>query len=180
MKNTYESGASATPTPPPAVPSVGSPTDGVFGSVAPTNPGAYWFYMVTTELLNLLAAASVTPDHTVLTQVRDSIEALITSAIAAGFYDTGRHVLANPGYQRLPGGYIEQWGTLSGAAASVDTPVTLPIALDEVYSPSAVVLGSGGGAEVCKVKALTTTTITLTYLGSGSADIAWRVIGKKV
>ena len=78
MDRVFEQGAIASPPSPPATPSSGYPTAGdpATGQM-PTQPGPYWFHMMTEELRNAIVAAGLTPDHTQLTQLRDAINALI-------------------------------------------------------------------------------------------------------
>jgi hypothetical protein len=80
MDKVYEANASATP---PAAPtgSTGYPTDGNIGAgIPPTTPGAYWFHMITAELLAVIVAGAITPAKATLTQLRDAINNMITAA----------------------------------------------------------------------------------------------------
>jgi len=82
MDRKYESGAAGSPPSAPGSPSAGYPTAGDPGSATPaTKPGPYWFHMITEELYQLVIAAGLTPAFGTLTQVRDAVLALISSAI---------------------------------------------------------------------------------------------------
>ena len=55
--------------------SEGYPTNGNASTgVAPTKPGAAWYYMITEELRNLITNAGLTPDHTDLTQLVQALK----------------------------------------------------------------------------------------------------------
>lgn len=49
--------------------------------VPATVPGPYWFHMISEEILNVITAAGITPDHEDLTQLQTAILSLITAAI---------------------------------------------------------------------------------------------------
>ena len=103
-------------------------------AVPPTNPGAWWFHMITMELLNVIAAAGITPDGTVLTQLKAALDVLYAggaSALQVADFTGSHQALSSPGYQKLPGGLVIQWGT--SASFGLDTnnnvvtfPVTFP------------------------------------------------------
>lgn len=74
MDRKWKSGASVTPPLATDNASDGYATAGNPGTGTPaTKPGPYWYHQITEELLAILAAAGVTPDKTVLTQLRDAI-----------------------------------------------------------------------------------------------------------
>jgi hypothetical protein len=76
MDRIFESGAAVAPPAAPASPSTGYATAGNPGAGVPaTKPGAWWFHQVTEELRAVIVAAGLTPDHTVLTQLRDALTA---------------------------------------------------------------------------------------------------------
>jgi microcystin-dependent protein len=77
----WQAAASATPPADEASPSSGYPTDGNPSTPTPaTIPGARWFHQVGEEIRAVIAAAGLTPDSTVLTQLRDAIQAMIVGA----------------------------------------------------------------------------------------------------
>lgn len=120
----YESGASGTAPTAPSPGSTGHPTNGVPGSVAPTTPGAYWFYQVEQELTNLLAAASITPAQGTLNQVAAAVAALIAAATSPGVPDswpTGG-VASSNGIQFGHGARFQTGacGTIPGAPSTLD------------------------------------------------------------
>lgn len=70
----FEAAAAASPPSAPVSPSTGYPTNGNPGGAVPaTVPGDYWFYQQQKEFENLLTAAGITPDHTVLTQLAAAV-----------------------------------------------------------------------------------------------------------
>jgi microcystin-dependent protein len=85
MDRVYESGASATPPSAPATPSSGHPGNGnkTTGTM-PTTPGAYWFYQIMEELMAVINAAAITPNHLSLTQLKQALDALYLSRTNAG------------------------------------------------------------------------------------------------
>lgn len=76
MDHVYESGASATPPSPPTNPSLGYPV-GIGLSTDITKAGAWWFYMITEELRNIVALLGETPDYTQVNQCASVIKTLI-------------------------------------------------------------------------------------------------------
>jgi hypothetical protein len=61
----------------------GNPTLGV----PATQPGPWWFHMITEELRAVIVAAGLTPDHTDVTQLTQAIAALISDAQRAVILD---------------------------------------------------------------------------------------------
>lgn len=67
----------------PAAPSAGYPTNGDPGAGQnATEPGAWWFHSIGEEIRQVIEASGLTPDHADLTQLKVSIQALITAALA--------------------------------------------------------------------------------------------------
>jgi hypothetical protein len=187
MDKFYEANASGSP---PALPNPGStgyPTDSNIGNAA-TTPGAYWFYAVTTEILNEILAASITPDKATLTQLRDSITTRINNAQwnfpAHGSYGTN-------GYQVHPpftsGSNLDQWGeqlvtfgsnptTFSvsfpyGPAATMGKPV---VSVYDTVSPGT------GNVMLVQVGSVSTSGFSgwITPNGSGrDTTLCWRARG---
>jgi microcystin-dependent protein len=62
----------------------GNPTLGVLA----TQPGPWWFHMMTEELRAVIVAAGLTPDHTDVTQLTQAIAALISDAQRAVILDS--------------------------------------------------------------------------------------------
>ena len=82
MDMIFEANVSATP-PTPGTAS-GYPTDGDLTSGTPaTIPGAYAFYMPIKEILNVIAAADITPDVHTLNQLLQAINILADAAATA-------------------------------------------------------------------------------------------------
>ena len=76
-------GAAAAPTAPSA-PANPYFTKGNPGSGIPaTQPGEWWFHMISEEIRQVISDAGLTPDHTNLTQLSAAISALITAGVSA-------------------------------------------------------------------------------------------------
>lgn len=58
-------------------------------NIPPTRWPAYWLNALLQELSNVLAAAGITKDRTVFTQLRDAIRAIVAANAAAYLPDTG-------------------------------------------------------------------------------------------
>lgn len=81
MDRVWKSGAIGTPPPTPGSFSNGYASAGNPSlSVPATQPGAYWFHMITEEVRAVIVAAGVTPSATVLTQMRDALTTLFPKA----------------------------------------------------------------------------------------------------
>jgi hypothetical protein len=62
----------------------GNPTLGV----PATQPGPWWFHMITEELRAVIVAAGLTPDHEDLDQLSEAIQALIEAGLAPAASET--------------------------------------------------------------------------------------------
>ena len=81
MDRAYLAGASVNPPPVPASPSPGYPTGGNPSTGTPaTTPGPYWYHMVMEELMGVISAAGLPPDHEDLTQLAQAVQQLVSSA----------------------------------------------------------------------------------------------------
>lgn len=99
--------------PRPGNPSTGTPA---------TKPGPYWYHMITEELRHVIDSAGITPDHLVLTQLKQALDALympISSAYSAGVRGAFRGIS----------------GSAPGSSAVVS------------YSVSEIVVGDSGGVK---------------------------------
>lgn len=95
MDRAYASGAAGTPPAPPASPSIGYPQPANPGLGAPaTRPGKYWYYMMTEEIRNVIAAAGLTPDQADVTQLGDAISAMIAGSATPT--SIGTHTISIP------------------------------------------------------------------------------------
>lgn len=133
----FQAAAIATPPAAEASPSNGYPTDGnPAGGIPATVPGAAWFNQIGEELRAVLTAASITPDHTVLTQLLAAIQYLIgahgtiliseDATVVAGSanLDTYTDTLASLSF--TPGRWIVMWNggisVLSGGGTGFCLP----------------------------------------------------------
>ena len=106
--------------------------------------------------------------------------ATVTNGIYTTNFTGSNQQLAASGWQKLPGGLIMQWGTVSAAAANSTTAVTFPIAFpNAVFSVVATVegdttTGSAGNLGAIKTNAITTSTFNLVYSDDvTSTSIRW-------
>ncbi len=154
MKNVWKSNASGTAPPTPGSFSNGYPTEGNLGlSIPPTNPGAWWFHMITQELLAVITAAGITPDGTNLTQLLAALDARYGAAsLHVSDFTGSNQLLTANGYQKLPGGLIVQWGafhvgdfsSVSNASGSLTFPISFPNACLRVLPSLEDATGNAG------------------------------------
>lgn len=106
-------------TPPSAPPaSSGYPTNGNPGASVPaTEPGEWWFHMVTEELRNVIAAAGIAPNHAAVNQLALAIQQLI---ISGGAVKVPVRLSTTANIAALAGGAPN---TLDGVALSVSDRV---------------------------------------------------------
>jgi hypothetical protein len=168
----FESASSASPPTAPGSPSVGYPTNGNPGTGTPaTKPGAYWFHQLGEEIRNVITAAGLTPASGTLTQ--------LLSALTAGW--NLPKSAAVPGYIKMPGGIIVQWGVISTSASSGVT-LTFPTAYT-VGSVTVVTMGGNTSAVIGTTEASGTplSTVIVHSWSSGSTRVAgaaaWVSIG---
>jgi hypothetical protein len=112
----------------PAVPAL----TGIEGYFTNGNPGAgvpatvvpdWWLNMMQDEFLAILGAAEIAPD------TAGTVNNQIIAALRAMFGGTGS--LTAPGYMRLAGGLIMQWGagvTVSDFGVEISFPIAFPTA----------------------------------------------------
>jgi hypothetical protein len=173
MHRFWEANASGTP-PPSGVGGLGYPTDGdLMSAIPPTNPGAYWFHMLTEELLAVIVAGGVTPNATTLTQLRDAIAALVAN-------NTGRpgHTYTSNDWAYLDKGMglIVQWGPCADSGASPVTvfPLTFPNACWGVLATVQV----GGVVETPVVNSKTASQFTVINGNGGARTDFYIAIGR--
>lgn len=117
MDRFYKSGAAATPPSDPGVSSGDFPTVGNPQTATPaTMPGAYWFYMITESLRNVVLAAGLTPNKLSLNLLRDAIVSMIATAVQNALTPTG--MLAMFARQTAPNGWVRFNGESIGDASS--------------------------------------------------------------
>lgn len=87
--------------------------------------------------------------------------------LASAFTGAGNQSLVSPGYQKLPGGLLLQWGYVTATTAAVAQTVTFPIAFPTaclvVLTQVDLRSGSGIAAGYFSVTGFTTTTFSTTY-----------------
>lgn len=134
----WKSAASATPPSAPVSPSMGYPSEGNPATATPaTTGGAFWFHMIGEELRAVLAAAGITPDHTNLTQLLTSINALIEARVGDYSLDTGtanaKVVALNPVLAAYAGNFtgVFKNAVLNTGACTIDFgPSAVPLVMD--------------------------------------------------
>lgn len=83
MDKIFEANTSGTPPSGPGT-ATGYPSDGDIDAGEPaTVPGAYWFWMITAELLALIIGAGIAPNGSVLSQVYAAVVAIAGEAASA-------------------------------------------------------------------------------------------------
>lgn len=182
---------------PPSTPGiVGYPQDGdVTAGRAATIPGAYWFWMITSELLALIVGAGLTPSGTVLNQVFTAVSGIANTAAAdavttatatvLGWF-TGTHQNLTPakGFQDFPGGRTHQWVEASApATGNNDVVITYYKAFTgtaPIPSVTIVDVSLAGGSPnflgyAVTARSLTGCTISFGTNGGSARDITIRV-----
>ena len=111
--NRYNRGAgAASPPSAPAAPDNEFFTEGNPGLGVPaTQPGPWWFHMISEELRAVIVAGGLTPDHTDLSQLSSAIQAMIASSsinIPAGQVDYFAMNAAPTGYLKANGAAISR------------------------------------------------------------------------
>jgi len=140
--------ASAAPDALPAAVAAGHFTSGVPGVKPRTVLEGWYMDGLVEEIRNAIIAGGITPNRAVYTQLRDAIQALISSAAVpfASYSDvqagtssskavtpaslTGGVSLTGNGYYKFPGGFILQWAYVNGpfgeGVQAFSFPVTFP------------------------------------------------------
>lgn len=133
MDRTYESGAAGSPPSAPASPSSGYPTAGNPSLAVPaTKPGPWWYHMIAEELMAVVLAAGLTPDHTDTNQLLDALRAAGVFQTAAQF-DSDTSVATTE--------FIKRHGVEYSTIATYVAPGTLTAAAAGQFA----VLSIGGG-----------------------------------
>jgi hypothetical protein len=148
MDKVYESGASAAPPVPPAIPSVGYPSRGnpATGTM-PTVPGPYMMHQLVEEIMAVIAAGNIVPDKLVLSQLKLALDAVYvkkngTSPILQNFPGLTRSLTA------LGGGLVREYADVANAATV-------------------------GGLEIGMVYNCAIDPVTGVWAGRDIADICW-------
>lgn len=132
-------GAAAAPSAPSA------PTNKYFtegnpgGGVAATQPGPWWFHMMTEEMRKVITDAGLTPDHTDLTQLSAAIQALVAAGAGGGGGNQGilqkvsSNLVLTPynGNKRIINGVAR---TIPNAGVSLSASGLTPGTLYYIYS----------------------------------------------
>jgi hypothetical protein len=113
-------------------------------------------------------------NNTVLFKVTDTGNTTITGSLTAGAGGSFASSLATNGYQKLPGGFIRQWGqvTFSGSSTSGTFPIAFPNAC---LNMQASAFGSSNYIAGCFASSASAFTL---YSSIGtSVTICWEAIG---
>jgi hypothetical protein len=79
MDRYWEANSSTQPPTTPAGTAGGYPTDGnLAAAIAPTTPGAWWYYAISEELRNAIVTLGVAPDYSQVNQLGGAIQAALT------------------------------------------------------------------------------------------------------
>jgi hypothetical protein len=162
----------------PAVPAL----TGVEGYFTNGNPGAgvpatvvpdWWLNMMQDEFLAILAAAEIAPD------TAGTVNNQIIAALRAMFGGTGS--LNAPGYMRLAGGLIMQWGTgvTAGAAgATITFPIAFPTAcLNFMVSDEADAAGSISIAVAVGGRIMNRFSAQVRHGDASTGSFFWQALG---
>lgn len=151
MDRYYKSSASAAPPSAPDESSGDFPTSGNPQTATPaTKPGAYWFYMVTESLRNVIVAAGLAPNRLSLTLLKDAILLMISAAIQSALTPTGgvmkfMRSSSPSGWVRVGGGTIGDASSGASERAHADCH-DLYVMLWNEFSQSLIVVVGGRGA----------------------------------
>jgi hypothetical protein len=89
MDRAFAAGAVAYAPSIPGSPAIGYPTSGNPSSGVPaTRPGAFWYYMMTEEIRNVIAKSGITPDYANLAQLAVALDTLYRGVRFADFGST--------------------------------------------------------------------------------------------
>lgn len=186
----YQRNATETAPQPPADPSEGYPTDGnPAQSIPATAPGAYWFHMITESLRRVVVEAGLTPNHEDLGQLIEALQNMglggyaseadaqalssLTKILTPGrlndAFKGDNQLLAESGYQDLPGGLIIQWSSTAQATVS-GSNLLFPIAFpNQAFAIAAMDFGIEGSRYIQSYNNLANTGFTV--FGGGSTDL---------
>lgn len=208
MDRAYLAGASVNPPPVPASPSPGYPTAGNPSTGTPaTTPGPYWYHMVMEELMSVISAAGLTPDHENLTQLAQAVQQLVSSAGKPELRSISATVAANAltvtvqpttldfRSATLGNGAVNTRTLAAAASLVVPSGATLGTAngvlsrlvvllLDNAGVLEPAVVNLAGGVSLDETGVISTTAISaaansasVVYSQSARANLPYRVVG---
>lgn len=128
---------------------------------------------VMAELLAILSAAGIAPSKSTSNQVLTALQALFDPVTSFGL----------PGYVKLPGGLIIQWGFNTVPDQAVTT-ITLPIAFTSAGYVAIADVGTSIGLTSATVTvgadilSLTQIRIAAALATTGTVGVSWIAIGK--
>lgn len=139
--------------PPPTSPSSGDyPTAGNPVTATPaTRPGAYWFYMITESLRNVVVGAGKTPDKDNLNLLKEAIQQIVGDETASKLTPTATvshfaRTTAPAGWVRLRGGTIGSASSGASERAHADTHDLFVLLWNEFDNTAAPVIGGRGAS----------------------------------
>lgn len=208
MDRAYLAGASVNPPPVPASPSPGYPTAGNPSTGTPaTTPGPYWYHMVMEELMSVISAAGLTPDHENLTQLAQAVQQLVSSAgkpelrsISATVAANALTVTVQPAKldfrsATLGSGTVNTRTLAAAASLTVPSGATLGTAngvasrlvvllLDNAGTLEPAIVNLAGGVNLDETGVISTTAISaaansasVVYSQTGRVNLSYRVVG---
>lgn len=208
MDRAYLAGASVNPPPVPASPSPGYPTGGNPSTGTPaTTPGPYWYHMVMEELMGVISAAGLTPDHEDLTQLAQAVQQLVSSAGKPELRSISATVAANAltvtvqpttldfRSATLGSGTVNTRTLAAAASLVVPSGATLGTAngvlsrlvvllLDNAGALEPAIVNLAGGVSLDETGVISTTAISaaansasVIYSQSARANLPYRVVG---
>lgn len=208
MDRAYLAGASVNPPPVPASPSPGYPTGGNPSTGTPaTTPGPYWYHMVMEELMGVISAAGLTPDHEDLTQLAQAVQQLVSSAGKPELRSISATVAANAltvtvqpttldfRSATLGSGTVNTRTLAAAASLVVPSGATLGTAngvasrlvvllLDNAGTLEPAIVNLAGGVSLDETGVISTTAISgaansasVVYSQAARANLPYRVVG---
>lgn len=146
MDRVYESGASATPPTPPAIPSTGYPSRGNASTGAmPTVPGPYMMHQLVEEIMAVTSAAGIAPDKLVLNQLKQALDNLYARRRFPASY--GIAILVS---STLSAADYGKWFEIQTAGITITLPPLASVPAGTVYTfkANAGATLKGNGAEL--------------------------------
>lgn len=148
MKNIYQSRAVAVAPELPSTAVEGYPSNGSStGGQLATVPGAYWYFMITEEIMNAIKGGGITPKANVLTQLNQSIDVRL-AALAGQIQESMDSLADKLAQQGIPTGFIcaasvvknyDYWLPCDGSARS-------RVTYKDLFSLIGTTYGAGDGS----------------------------------
>ena len=192
MDRAYASGAAGAPPAAPVAPSIGYPTAGDPAvPIFPSKPGAWWYHMITEELMAVIAAAALEPAYNTLAQLRDALYVLFGRLASTNVWTKGNRgaeaaLPATIGTVTLDLGQANNWGGTLTGNITLSNPSSMPVGQSGVIrivndaTPRTIAFGSYWKAAAGSLPALTASagaTDDIVYYVESATRIVVAVLG---